>query len=168
MEHGRGRTLVYALRQELIQQLQALGLMPSAYSCESATPSCQLQRDLRVSVDAVAVSNGLHSCSYPQATLKIRHIRSLDYRPRQHSCLIQGLRVYNNLDSIVWYNIQHSPGQGSSLQVCVSDPGQGAPPFAASVRTVLICVPPPQVTLQAPNSLHTQSTANKKLHIFTL
>ena len=101
----------------------------------------------------------------PQATLKIQHIRSLDYRPRQHSCLIQGLRVYNNLDSIVWYNIQHSPGQGSSLQVCVSDPGQDAPPFAASVRTVLICVPPPQVTLQVPNSPHTQSTGteNKKI-----
>ena len=55
-------------------------------------------------------------------------------------------------------------GQGSSLQVCVSDPGQGAPPFVAAVRTVLVCVPPPQVTLQGPNSPHTQSTGteNKK------
>ena len=60
----------------------------------------------------------------------------------------------------VCYIIQHSPGQGSSLQFCVSDPVQAAPPFAASIRTVLICVPPPQVTLQVPNSLHTQSTEN--------
>ena len=76
-----------ALRQELIQQLQALGFMPSAYSCESATPSRQTHRDLRVSADAVAVSNDLHSCSRPQAILKVRHLRSLDYRPCQRSCL---------------------------------------------------------------------------------
>ena len=99
MERSRGRTLVQSLRQELIQQLHALGFMPSAYSCESATPSCQLQRDLRASADTVAVSNDLHSCSHPQATLKIWHIRSLDYRPCQRSCQIQGLRVYNNLDT---------------------------------------------------------------------
>ena len=86
-EHDRGRTLVHALRQELIQQLQALGFMPSAYSCESATPSCWPHRNLRVSADAVAVSNDLHSCSRPQAILKVRHLRSLDYRPRQRSCL---------------------------------------------------------------------------------
>ena len=40
-----GRTLVHALRQELIQQLQALGFMPSAYSCESATLSHWPHRD---------------------------------------------------------------------------------------------------------------------------
>ena len=88
-EHGRGRTLVHALRQELIQQLQALGFMPSAYSCESATPSRQPHRDLRVSVDAVAVSNDLHSLSRPQAILKVWHLRSLDYRPRHSGPALQ-------------------------------------------------------------------------------
>ena len=62
--------------------------MPSAYSCESATPSRRPQRDLRISADAVAVSNDLHSCSRPQAILKVRHLRSLDYRPCQRSCLL--------------------------------------------------------------------------------
>ena len=81
-EHGRGRTLVHALRQELIQQLQALGFMPSAYSCESATLSRQPHRDFRVSADAVAVSNDLHSCSCPQAILKVRPPNSLDYKVR--------------------------------------------------------------------------------------
>ena len=61
--------------------------MPSAYSCESATLSHWSHRDLRVSADAVAVGNDLHSCSRPQAILKVRHLRSLDYRPRQRSCL---------------------------------------------------------------------------------
>ena len=87
MEHGRGRTLVHALRQELIQQLQTLGFVPSAHSCEYATPSRWPQGDLRVSADTVAVSNDLHSCTHPQAILKVRHLRSLDYRPRQRSCL---------------------------------------------------------------------------------
>ena len=74
MEHGRGRTLVHALRQELIQQLQALGFMPSVYSCESVTHSHWPHRDLRDSADAVAVSNDLHICSHPQAIHKVWHL----------------------------------------------------------------------------------------------
>ena len=85
MEHGRGSTLVHAIRQALIQHLQAF--IPSVYISESATLSHPPNRDLRISEDAVAVSNDFHSCSRPQAILKVRHLRSLDYRPRQRSCL---------------------------------------------------------------------------------
>ena len=70
--------MVHAFRQELIQQLQALGFMPSTYTYESATLSRWPQRDLRVSADAVAVGNNLYSCSRPQTILKVRHKRSLD------------------------------------------------------------------------------------------
>ena len=56
--------------------------MPSAYSCESATPSRSPHRDLGVSADAVAISNDLHSCSCPQAIIKVRPPNSLDYRVR--------------------------------------------------------------------------------------
>ena len=83
---------VHALRQELIQHLQSLGFMPSVYSCESATPSHWPHRDLRVIVDAVGVSNDLHSCSRPQAILIVRHLRSLDYEPCQRSCLSNNIQ----------------------------------------------------------------------------
>ena len=82
---------------ELIQQLQALGFVPSAYSCESATLSHWPHRDLRVSADAVAVGNDLHSCSRPQAILKVRHLRSLDYRPCQRSCLSIYISIWQKL-----------------------------------------------------------------------
>ena len=61
---------------------------------------------------------------------------------------------------------QYSPGQVCVLQEYVAEPVQFAPPFAACLATVLVFVPPPQVTLQAPNGPHMQGTGaeNKKVY----
>ena len=71
-----------ALRQELIQQLQALGFKALCVQLRICHTSHWPHRGLRVSADAVAVSNDLHSCSRPQAILKVRPPNSLDYRVR--------------------------------------------------------------------------------------
>ena len=61
------------------------------YSSESDTPIHWPHRDLRVSADAVAVSNDLHSYFRPQAILKVRPPNSLDYGVRyepQSKCML--------------------------------------------------------------------------------
>ena len=70
--------------------------MPYAYSCESTTPSHQPHRDLRVSVEAVAVSNDLHSCSRPQASF----------------CLEKGF--FCNASRLNGYHHGPNPGNGNT------------------------------------------------------